>query len=120
MGNLRVNKTKGGLSVQGEVSIYEYEEDGIFYCISPELDIIGYDKTPASARESFQVQLEAFFEYASHKNCLDKELTRLGWIGSKPEFTAPSPHQLTESNDLYTELLARSSFSKNTTPVAYC
>jgi hypothetical protein len=120
MGTLRVNNVKGKLSVHGEISIYEYQEDGIFYCISPELDIIGYDKSAATARDSFQVQLQAFFEYASQKNCLDKELLRLGWVGVKPEFVAPSPHELTESNDLYLELLARASFSKNTTPVAFC
>lgn len=120
MGKLQVSKTKRGYSVNGEVSIFEYEEDKIFYCVSPELDIIGYDFTAEGARKSFDTQIQAFFDYTTNKNCLPQELQRLGWSSSgNPEYVAPSHGALAASNDIYTELLDRQSYRKERQPVAY-
>jgi hypothetical protein len=120
MGRLTVSKTKSGISVTGEVSIFKYEEDGIHYCVSPELDIVGYDYTAEKAEESFKLQLESFFEYASKKNCLSSELKRLGWNTDKSKFESPSINTLATSNELFTELLEKNNFVKSQTPVAYC
>lgn len=120
MGKLTVSNTKSGVSIKGEVSIFKYEEDGIFYCVSPELDIVGYDYTPEKAELSFKLQLESFFEYTTHKNCLAEELKRLGWNIGKSQHEAPSINTLATSNELFTELLGKRNFQKSQTPVAYC
>jgi len=46
---------------------------------APALDICGYGKNTAEAKQSFGIVLEEFINHTSNKNTLNTVLNKLGW-----------------------------------------
>lgn len=120
MARLTIQTKKGVNTIEGEIAIYEYTDGEVFYCVSPELDLIGYDTTAELARQSFELVLHEFFDYTTKKNCLDQELIRLGWKknGSKTvDFSGPGLELIAKS-EVYADVLNQSAFHKSTKALA--
>jgi len=84
-----------------DIELVQFEEDGIFYVLSPALDLTGYGKDENEAQTSFSIVLKEFIEYAVIKHTLLKELKRLGWHIKGKEFKvikAPSLPTLIPKN----------------------
>ena len=85
---------KGNIIVETNLSVFLFEEDEIFYCYCPPLDLYGYGRSEKEAKDSFDVNLTEFIKYTQNKNTLTEELQRLGWKVTKekkrtPHFVAP-------------------------------
>lgn len=89
--------------VKIDVRIAEFEEDGIWHFIAPQLDIIGTGNTLKEAKKSFETSLEITFDYVLKKGTLKKYLESLGWTVSiqkkKTKFDAPDFSKLLINND---------------------
>jgi hypothetical protein len=70
------NKTR---AVKVGVNLLLWEEDGIYYQYSPELDLTGYGKSEIEAVNSFEYVLYDFISYTLNKGIIFVELERLGW-----------------------------------------
>ncbi|HRF80087.1 MAG TPA: hypothetical protein PL070_08370 [Flavobacteriales bacterium] len=100
---------KGGEIVTVGLNVLLWEEDGIHYAFSPALDISGYAKSEQKAKESFEVMLQEFLEYAHNKGTMFKELERLGWTVNKKKkrVKAPDHLELLQDNPDYREITNR-------------
>jgi len=100
---------KGGEIVSVGLNVLLWEEDGIHYAFSPALDINGYAKSEQAAKQSFEVMLQEFLEYAHNKSTLFKELERLGWTVNKKKkrVKAPNHQELLADNEDYREIANR-------------
>lgn len=100
---------KGGEIVTVGLNVLLWEEDGIHYAFSPALDICGYAKSEQKARETFEVMLQEFLEYAHNKGTMFKELERLGWTVNKKKkrVKAPDHQELLADNEDYREVANR-------------
>lgn len=59
----------------------------VIYC--PALDLSGYGNDEESARQSFQISLEAFLDYSVSNKTLERCLTKLGWTFNKSNNMVP-------------------------------
>src|SRR5688572_28362783 len=85
-----INK-KHNSNIEVNVDLIEYEEAGIFYVYSPAFDLVGYGKSAAEARKSWEIVLEEYFTYTLNKKTLIKDLESRGWkIKKKTQFKSPS------------------------------
>jgi hypothetical protein len=94
--------------------LIEFEEDGsqIIYC--PALDVSGYGKDEAEAKQSFEIVLQEFFRYTLNKKTFFNELIRLGWKvkkGHKP-MTPPQMCDLLETNENFSRIFNQHDFRK--------
>lgn len=96
---------KAKLDVELSVLIWK-DQDNIHYCYSPALDLTGYGKSEADARQSFENTLQDFISYTHNKNTIFEELERLGWTVNRKKKRAnpPSQEQLLEDNENYQQL----------------
>jgi hypothetical protein len=75
-----------------------FEEDGIHYAYSPELDLNGYGKTQEEAQRSFEVVLSDYLEFAVRNKTLLADLLKQGWQLSE-KLTPPSFNELLQRNN---------------------
>jgi len=71
-------------AIQIEVPILCFVEDGIHFVNVPALDITGYGGNEKEAKESLNIMLKEFFDYAARNKTLDSELKKLGWEKMPP------------------------------------
>ncbi len=114
-------KFKGDFASNGErvnldISLFEFEEDGVMFVYSPGFDLSGYGKTRAEARASFEIAVQEFFKYTLNKNTLISELKRLGWdvkmTKKKGRFKAPDLASQISKNDYLADILNDKQFTK--------
>ncbi len=71
-------KTKNQtIEVRLVVILFNEGDTSIAYC--PEVNVYGYGRDEAEARQSFEVALNEFFGYTLNKKTLVSELEALGW-----------------------------------------
>ena len=98
---------------QVKLSLIKFEEDGIFFIYSPALDLTGYGKSEAEARKSFDVAMEEFLTYTTHKETVQKALRQLGWtVTSKNKITVPSLSELIQTRSYLEEIFTEKEFRK--------
>jgi hypothetical protein len=73
----KFNSRRG--SVEANLPVLFFEDNGVSIVHCPALDLSGYGKTEDEARRSFEVVLEEFFDYTLEKSTLAKVLNKLGW-----------------------------------------
>ena len=49
------------------ISIFTFQDDGIWFQYSPDLDLTGYGKTQTEAEDSFKVAFAELMRYAKNK-----------------------------------------------------
>lgn len=95
------------------LSLIEFEEEGLHFVYSPALDLTGYGKTEDAARESYALAMEEFLKYTSSKESTLKVLERLGWtVSNKKKVTAPSLSALIQSRSYLEEIFTEKNFRK--------
>jgi len=105
--------------VNVKLSLIEFEEDGLHFVYSPALDLTGYGKTEVEAKESYDIAMEEFLTYTTHKETVFKELERLGWtISKKKKISAPSLPELLQSRSYLEEIFTEKQFRKTDENVA--
>jgi hypothetical protein len=57
-----------------KLSLIEFEEEGLHFIYFPALDLTGYGKTEEEAKQSYNLAMEEFLKYTSHKETIFKEL----------------------------------------------
>ncbi len=100
------------------LSLIEFQEEGLHFIYSPALDLTGYGKTEAKAKESYNLAMEEFLRYTSNKETLFRVLEKLGWTISKKAVTAPSLSALIKSRSYLEEIFTEKSFRKTNENVA--
>ena len=95
-----------------KLSLIEFEEDGLHFVYSPALDLTGYGKTEAEAKESYNQAIEEFLTYTSHKKTAFEVLERLGWIIKKKKVSAPSLSELLQNRSYLEEIFTEKQFRK--------
>ncbi len=102
-------------TVEVNLPVIIFKEDGstISYC--PALDLAGYGNTEKEASESMNVVMEEYFSYTIHKKTLDKDLKKLGWKVKKnmhKKMTPPSVSTSLETNENFKRIFDNNSFKK--------
>ena len=105
-------------SVTVKVDLIEYQEDDIHYVYSPALDLVGYGKMAAAARESWEVVLQEYFKYAINKNTLEADLTSRGWKQSKKNYQPPTFDWLLKNNNELSDVFNNHDFQKISRPIS--
>lgn len=118
--NAKVNGlfVKGKQKIEVALFVVLFEDNGsqIAYC--PALNVYGYGRDEAEARESFETCLAEFFDYALKKKTLIPELEALGWtIKKEKKFTAPAFSRLLESNKVLKKIMDTKNFRKINAPI---
>lgn len=104
-------------SVEADLSVFIYENDGFKVAYAPALDLMGYGKTEEAAKASFEVVLEDFFETVLEKRTLSAYLLSHGWSAEKAPSTFLSPQvgNMLEQNEQLREIFA-TDFMKQSLP----
>lgn len=115
-----ISKYKDGQkSIVVNLSLIEFEDDGIHFIYSPDLDLTGYGKREEDAKDSFNLAMEEFLTYTSRKGTIIKVLTKLGWkVTKKEKLSAPSLSELVRTRSYLEEILTEKDFRKTSTSVA--
>ncbi|MFN7705111.1 MAG: hypothetical protein ACK5OS_10855 [Chryseotalea sp.] len=109
----------GRKMINVKLSLIEFEEDGLYFIYSPALDLTGYGKTEKEAKQSYNLAMEEFLKYTSHKETIFQELERLGWtISKKKKLSAPSLSALLQSRSYLDEIFTEKNFRKTDETVA--
>ncbi len=105
-------------TVEIKVDIIEYDEEEIYYIYSPALDLIGYGDTLPAARESWELVLAEYVQYALNKKTLFKDLESRGWQVKKKNFVQPPTFSwLLENYEGLSDIYNRHDFKKTTRPI---
>ena len=117
---VEANYDDGEHKVKVGLILLLWEEDGISYQYSPELDITGYGKSELEAKSSFEYTLKDFIGYTLKKGTIFDELERLGWTTNKKKkrLHAPEENQLLEDNETYKDLINMPGVHRSTTDLA--
>ena len=75
--------------INSELAIFLFKEDDNFIAYSPALDLSGYGKTEEEARNSFNIVLKEYFDYAINEGTLYKDLKEHGCYTS---YNSPNSH----------------------------
>jgi hypothetical protein len=103
----------GKKRINVKLSLIEFEEDGLYFIYSPALDLTGYGKTEKEAKQSYNLAMEEFLKYTTHKETILQELERLGWtISKKKKLSAPSLSALLQSRSYLDEIFTEKNFRK--------
>jgi hypothetical protein len=103
----------GHKSINVKLSLIEFKEDGLYFIYSPALDLTGYGKTENEAKQSYNLAMEEFLKYTTHKETIFKELKRLGWtISKKKKLSAPSLSALLQSRSYLDKIFTDKNFRK--------
>lgn len=106
------NYRDGRKWINVKLSLIEFEEEGLHFVYSPALDLTGYGKTEAEAKESYNQAMEEFLKYTSHKKTAFEVLERLGWVIKKKKVSAPSLSELLQSRSYLEEIFTEKQFRK--------
>lgn len=82
--------------VSSELAIFLFREDDNFIAYSPALDLSGYGKTEEDARNSFNIVLKEYFDYAINEGTLYEDLkshANSSYYSSNPYFSCTRVHR---------------------------
>lgn len=90
-------------TVDTQLTLLYFIEEGLHYYYSPELDLYGYGQNENQARDSFTTSFAETISYMVNKNTLGAELKALGWTIKKNKngfrFTPPLFSHMIEENE---------------------
>jgi len=90
-------KTVNSLNVNVEVALFE--EDGIWVAYCPALEVSSYGDDKKEAKEGFEEAMQIFLSETQRKGTLEKYLLKLGWqLQQKPIPMYNQPHFSIEEN----------------------
>lgn len=95
----KFQNTKATIDI--DLAVMIFEENGTQIAYIPALDISGYGKTEVEAKDSLQHCLSEYFSYTTNKNTLIEDLKSHGWTirkKTKP-FIAPAITDLFTKNE---------------------
>ncbi|MEO8150348.1 MAG: hypothetical protein ABI723_22130 [Bacteroidia bacterium] len=97
-----------------DLPVITYEENGLQVIYAPSIDLFGYGKTLAEARNSFTITMEEFISYTTRKKTFEKVLTGLGWKvkSANRKFTAPPLGYMLDENEQFKEIFNKKDFRK--------
>lgn len=92
------------------LSLSIWDEKEITFVYSPALDLTGYGTSEEEAKQSFQIMLDEFVNYAHKKKTIFDKLESLGWSVNrkKKRVHAPDLEELRTDNDAFRNLLKKS------------
>ena len=82
--------------VSSELAIFLFREDDNFIAYSLALDLSGYGKTEEDARNSFNIVLKEYFDYAINEGTLYEDLkshANSSYYSSNPYFSRTRVHR---------------------------
>ena len=82
--------------VSSELAIFLFREDDNFIAYSPALDLSGYGKIEEDARNSFNIVLKEYFDYAINEGTLYEDLkshANSSYYSSNPYFSRTRVHR---------------------------
>jgi hypothetical protein len=102
-------------TVDVDLSLIIFADDGtdVVYC--PALDISGYGLNEQEAIESFKIALGEFFQYTLHEKTFISELKRLGWTVTKNKnspMIPPTMSKMLEENKNFSNIFNNYPFRK--------
>lgn len=103
--------------VSSELAIFLFREDDNFIAYSPALDLSGYGKTEEDARNSFNIVLKEYFDYAINEGTLYEDLKSHGWLLKKHKIETPKISVLVRQNDELSNILDKKDFKKYHEPI---
>ena len=110
----KTSYNKGKYNINISISIYNWQEKGIFYIYSPALDITGYGNNVKEAKKSFEHTLIEFVSYTDNKKTIFDELEHLGWTVNrkKKRVHAPDLEDLLDDNDSLKEIITKTGVNR--------
>ena len=106
-------KSSKGNSVEFNLPLLTFQEEGLYFFYSPALDLTGYGRTVQEADSSFQEALRQFLNYSTNKNTLWPELRKLGWKISKKSISKPpSLVDMVNKNQYLAEIFEEKQYQK--------
>lgn len=111
--NVQGNFKKGGNSVEFNLPIITFQEEGLYFYYTPVLDLTGYGKTDEEAKTSFEETISQFFDYAINKKTLFAELKKLGWkVSNRSVSKPPSLVDMLNKNNYLAEIFEEKQYKK--------
>ena len=114
-----VNLGKMG-SIDFNLPLIIFEEDGVTICYCPALDLSGYGDNENEALDSYNYVMKEYFDYTSKKRTLQQDLKRLGWNiknSLRKKMEPPSPTKLLERNGNFKRVFDGFNYKKLSTNV---
>ncbi|MDH5379836.1 MAG: hypothetical protein OEW75_03230 [Cyclobacteriaceae bacterium] len=112
MGSINFQAKVGNSNVEVTVglTLYRWDEDGVYYVYSPALDLYGYGNTPVDATNSWEITFEEFIKYTHNKGTIFDELEKLGWTVNrkKKRVRAPEVEEMENNNLDFKNILKKS------------
>lgn len=112
MGTLKINES----SVKVALSVYLFKEGEVYHAYSPELDLVGYDTTEEGAKQSLEVVLREYLDYAFKEGTLERDLLAHGWQKTKDGVSKPKDVEVMRLPQVR-KVLMRPEYSKYSMPV---
>lgn len=112
--------TQGDNTINVNVPVMLFQEDGNHIAYVPALDISGYGKTEDEAKSSLAVSLDEYFSYTTNKNTLLADLKAHGWAIKKKTkpFIAPAITDLINKNEYLNDILNQRAYKMDRMDVA--
>jgi hypothetical protein len=119
-GKVEGQYSDGSHRIQFSLSVYTWQQDGVFFVYSPTLDVVGYGNTQIEAENSFSVTLEEFNRYVTNKGTVYDELENLGWLVNrkKKKFTQPDFEDIKNDNEDFMDIIKSGIASRHERDVA--
>ena len=113
MDKINISKEK----INSELAIFLFKEDDNYIAYSPALDLSGYGKTEEEARDSFNIVLKEYFDYAINEGTLYKDLKEHGWNVKQHTVETPKISMLILKNAELSNILDKKDFKKYHEPI---
>lgn len=118
-GSFQADWKKGGKSINMNVPVMVFEEDGIYIAYIPVLDLSGYAANENEAIESLKIVIDEYLNYTVIKNTFIADLKALGWTVSskKKPFVAPDITEMINRNDYLHDIFNTKEYRMKRMPV---
>lgn len=103
--------------VKSELAVFLFKEDDNYIAYSPALDLAGYGKTEEDARDSFNIVLKGYFDYALKEGTLYQDLKEHGWNIKEHKVETPTISMLILRNAELSSILDKKDFKKYHEPI---
>lgn len=110
---------QGGRTIEMDLPVMLFEEEGVKIAYIPVLDISGYGKTERESLKSLTIAIEEYFKYTINKNTLLQDLKAHGWIIKKKTkpYIAPEITDLINKNEYLHDIVNTKPYSMKRIPV---
>lgn len=106
-------------SISVTLDVYLFRDGDIYIAYNPALDLSGYGVTEDDAKQSFEIVIEEYIQYATDNKTLVKDLRAHGWKVTslkQRKMSAPSFDHLLRSNNVFKDILENKEYRKVAEP----